>query len=95
MRRKGLAAAASLVLVALIGAPTSAAVPGTPCTVFPATNVWNMDISNLPVAARDSMSFSASAWIRRTSSGSSRSSAPMPRARSQACTVASTVISQM
>jgi len=60
MRRKGLAAAASLVLVALIGATTSAAVPGTPCTAFPVTNVWNMDISNLPVAA-DSATWLASA----------------------------------
>ena len=33
-------------------APTAAAapVPGTSCSVFPADNVWNMDVSRLPVA---------------------------------------------
>ena len=47
--------------------------------------------SNRPVAASVSTSFSVSAWIRRTSSASSRSSAPIARARSQACTARSTV----
>jgi hypothetical protein len=60
MRRRTFAIAASLALVALLGAPSGAAVPGTPCTVFPATNVWNMDISNLPVHA-DSATWLASA----------------------------------
>ena len=45
-------------------------------------------------SASVSASFSVSAWMRRTSSWSSCSSAPMPRARSQACTVRSTVSCQ-
>jgi hypothetical protein len=32
-------------------------VPGTACNVFPADNVWNMDISNLPVNAN------SDAWL--------------------------------
>ena len=39
-----------------------------------------------PLAAISSASFSDSWWMRRTSSWSSWSSAPMPRARSHACT---------
>src|SRR5205085_551977 len=39
--------------VAALALPSAAAalpvVPGTSCTVFPADNVWNMDISKLPV----------------------------------------------
>jgi hypothetical protein len=42
------------VLTAAIAQPSGAAgaaraVPGTTCTVFPANNVWHMDISKLPV----------------------------------------------
>jgi hypothetical protein len=32
--------------------PSRAPVPGTPCTVFPTDNVWNLDVSNLPVHAK-------------------------------------------
>ncbi len=32
----------------------AAAVPGTTCQVFPANNIWNTDISRLPVNARQS-----------------------------------------
>jgi hypothetical protein len=32
--------------------PSRAPVPGTLCTVFPADNVWNLDVSNLPVHAK-------------------------------------------
>jgi hypothetical protein len=60
MRRRALAVVASFAMVALLGAPSGAAVPGTPCTVFPSTNVWNMDISNLPVHP-DSATWLASA----------------------------------
>jgi hypothetical protein len=37
--------------------PALAAVPGTSCPVFPANNVWNTDISGLPVNAN------SAAWI--------------------------------
>jgi len=41
----------------------SAAVPGTNCAVFPADNVWNMDISALPVNAK------SKTWKRSMSAG--------------------------
>src|SRR5207248_11700609 len=38
----------------------SAPVPGAPnCSVFPATNVWNADISSLPVAANSAQLISS------------------------------------
>jgi hypothetical protein len=43
--------------VGLLGVPSSAQaapVPGTACTVFPANNIWNTDISNLPVNPNNS-----------------------------------------
>ena len=33
----------------------ASAVPGTSCQVFPADNVWNMDISNLPAHPRNNL----------------------------------------
>ena len=44
-------------------APARAAVPGTECEMFPATNVWNMDISGLPVHPR------STTWKRSASAG--------------------------
>ena len=53
--------AATLVLFAVPPtagqAATRAVVPGTTCTVFPADNVWNTDISKLPVNAH------SAAWL--------------------------------
>ena len=65
MRVRSLVAAISLVLascVALAGshAARAANVPGTSCSVFPADNVWNVDISNLPVNTR------SATWIANT-----------------------------
>jgi hypothetical protein len=58
-------AAAALIAAAVTpasGAPRSAhrplprsPVPGSTCTVFPATNVWNMDVSHLPVSPKSAM----------------------------------------
>ena len=51
--------AAGVVLLAAALAPAGAAVPpsrapvpGTTCSVFPANDVWNMDVSGLPVNAK-------------------------------------------
>ena len=41
----------------------AAPVPGTSCTVFPSNNVWNMDVSNLPVNAKSKM------WKRSANAG--------------------------
>ncbi len=52
MRGKGLwgwLAAASLVAAVAMPAAFARDVPGTTCHVFPANNVWNMDVSNLRV----------------------------------------------
>ncbi|MEA2521246.1 MAG: hypothetical protein QOI81_892 [Actinomycetota bacterium] len=38
-------------------------VPGTSCTVFPSNNVWNMDVSKLPVNAKSKM------WKRSAHAG--------------------------
>ena len=46
----GMLTAAVAVPSAAVTRPT---VPGTTCTVFPADNVWNMDISKLPVNANN------------------------------------------
>ena len=45
-------------------ASTAAAVPGTTCDVLPATNVWNMDVSNLPIHPR------SKAWKRSAQAAS-------------------------
>jgi hypothetical protein len=59
-------AVAGLLLPVLPAAPVvrAAPVPGTACTVFPADNVWNTDISKLPVNA------SSATWISHTMPGS-------------------------
>jgi hypothetical protein len=72
MRRPALAARAlCLLLVAALStsvpataSSSSAAVPGTTCTVFPSDNVWNTDISKLPVNRL------SDAWMRSMHSGS-------------------------
>jgi hypothetical protein len=55
MRGKGLwgwLAAASLMAAVAMPPASAADVPGTTCEIFPANNVWNMDISNLRVHAK-------------------------------------------
>ncbi len=71
MRRSALVVAAVLAaFCALLGAPEASAVPdrvtvpGTDCTVFPANNVWTMDVSNLPRARQNKK------WKRATRAGS-------------------------
>jgi hypothetical protein len=65
------AAAALLLLIATVGSgqarPVLAApVPGTSCSVFPSNNIWNTDISNLPVNSR------SSTWITSTTPSSGK-----------------------
>jgi hypothetical protein len=69
MRGRALVIAAALALAALppaAAAPSSprAPVPGSSCRVFPADNVWNMDISKLPVAKKNKV------WKRSMHAGS-------------------------
>src|ERR1700716_3736192 len=68
--RIGVAVAACLMMLP-IGAGSAqasslrtAAVPGTSCTVFPAGNIWNTDISTLPINA------SSTTWVNHTMPGS-------------------------
>ena len=42
---------------------SSAPVPGTACSVFPANDVWNMDVSGLPVSPNSKM------WKRSAHAG--------------------------
>jgi hypothetical protein len=62
----------AVLLAALVGAPavpalaTGPTVPGTTCPGFPADNVWNTDISALPVHAR------SAAWLKSTGANSGR-----------------------
>jgi hypothetical protein len=44
----------------------AAAVPGTACRVFPANNVWNMDVRKLPVHPKNAT------WKRATHAGTTR-----------------------
>jgi hypothetical protein len=66
MRRTGLASAAALALaIAALGALTTrpvyaAVVPGTACSVFPSDNIWNTDISSMPVNSN------SGAWLNST-----------------------------
>jgi hypothetical protein len=63
---KGFAVVSSLVVLAAlaVSSPAGAApVPGTTCEVFPANNVWNMNVSNLPVHPR------SRAWMRSAHAG--------------------------
>ena len=72
MRLPGLSAVAVLAIgVAIVAqgpshAVRAAAVPGTTCSVFPADNIWNTDISNLPVNA------SSATWLSSTGGSSGR-----------------------
>ena len=59
-RIRSAAAAAAVMLAAVAFQPVSAAplpvkapVPGSSCRVFPSDNVWNMDVSKLPVAKKN------------------------------------------
>jgi len=58
------------ILAMVAGSPTTPAraadVPGTSCSVFPANNVWNMDIRKLPVHQK------SPTWKRATHAGSTR-----------------------
>ena len=68
---KGSRAAAALILATVFYAGTPAhvhagAVPGTACSVFPADNVWNTDISTLPVNSH------SAAWLASTGATSGR-----------------------
>ena len=49
MKRLPLIGVIALVMGSLPGSADAAPVPGTTCGVFPADNVWNMDVSALPV----------------------------------------------
>src|ERR1700730_17031293 len=72
MRRTGLASAAALALViGGLGAFTSrtvhaAVVPGNTCSVFPSDNIWNTDISNMPVNTN------SATWVASTTPGSGK-----------------------
>ena len=55
-----LATVAALAGLQLSAVPAAAAVPGTGCSVFPANNVWNTDISGLPANAN------SAAWLGNT-----------------------------
>jgi len=46
---------AALGVPTLVASSTASVVPGTSCALFPADNVWHLDVSALPVAAKSSM----------------------------------------
>jgi hypothetical protein len=63
--------ALSVAIVAMTFGPTAppsgaADVPGTSCRVFPANNVWNMDVRKLPVHLKNAT------WKRATHAGTTR-----------------------
>ena len=63
--------ALSVAIIAMAFGPTAlpsgaAAVPGTTCKVFPANNVWNMDVRKLPVHPKNAT------WKRATYAGTTR-----------------------
>ncbi|MGI8609705.1 MAG: hypothetical protein ACR2MY_10840 [Candidatus Dormibacteria bacterium] len=64
------AAVAALLSGPVFAAPAAAAVPGTGCSVFPANNVWNTDISTLPVSAN------SAAWMAATDATAGRNLHP-------------------
>lgn len=72
MSRRYVAAAAALLLTSGAGAgqakPVYAAarVPNTGCSVFPSDNIWNTDISRLPVNAK------SSTWVAATTPSSGK-----------------------
>src|SRR6266581_9059363 len=68
MKARILVALGALLLPAVFATPVAdaASVPGTTCNVFPADNIWNTDISTLPVNSN------SSTWINSTGGGSGR-----------------------
>ena len=56
---------AAVVLTSWIQPAAAREVPGTNCEVFPADNVWHLDVSNLPVHARN-RDWKAAMHSRRT-----------------------------
>jgi hypothetical protein len=60
------AALAALVLSVVPVTAGAADVPGTSCSVFPADNVWNMDIRKLPIHPK------SGTWKHATHAGSTR-----------------------
>jgi hypothetical protein len=61
-----LAVVLALAAIPLSPVSVGAAVPGTGCSVFPADNVWNTDISSLPVHPQ------SAAWLASTGATSGR-----------------------
>jgi hypothetical protein len=61
-----IASAIVLLAAVMLAIPPSAAapVPGTTCDVFPSDNVWNMDVSGLPVHPKSAI------WKRSSHAGS-------------------------
>ncbi len=68
MKARVLVALAALLLPAVFTTPVAdaAAVPGTTCNVFPADNIWNTDISTLPVNSN------STTWVNSTGGSSGR-----------------------
>ena len=71
MSRTKVASATALLLIAVTGSGRdipayAAAVPGTSCAVFPSDNIWNTDISNLPVNTY------SSTWVTSTTPSSGK-----------------------
>lgn len=68
MRRTTPPTLAAVVALLLLPVPQvgAAEVPGTSCRLFPANNVWNMDVRRLPVHAKNV------AWKRSTHAGTTR-----------------------
>jgi hypothetical protein len=66
--RSGRIALLLSLIVGLLAGPAPAStrhtVPGTGCTVFPASNIWNIDISKLPVHPKSRV------WLRTMEAGS-------------------------
>jgi hypothetical protein len=58
--------ACALLLAAVPSGARAADVPGTSCSVYPSDNVWNADISNLPLNPR------SAAWLASTGATSGR-----------------------
>ena len=58
--------AASTLAVSVPSVANAADVPGTSCRVFPANNVWNMDVRKLPVHPK------SATWKRASHAGSTR-----------------------
>ena len=60
------AAAAALLCVVVPAAPATADVPGTTCSVFPANNVWHLDVRKLPIHPK------SADWKRTSHAGSTK-----------------------